>query len=72
MEFISNQAPYKLHQEIEMVEFKRKYHDFVFVDPIISDAEQYLITLQEYKNRMLQFVNGELSAVDIESVIRKK
>lgn len=72
MEFINNQTPYKLHQEIEMVEFKKTYHDFVFVDPVMSDMKQYLITLQEYKNKMLQYVNEELNSVDIDSILKKK
>jgi len=72
MEFINNQTPYKLHQEIEMVELKKTYHDFVFVDPVMSDMKKYLITLQEYKNKMLQHVNEEINAVDINCILKKK
>lgn len=72
MEFINNQTPYKLNQEIEMVEFKKTYHEFVFMDPDISSTKQYLISLQNYKNTLLQIANNELKAVNFNTVLYTK
>lgn len=47
-------------KEIEMKDFNKSYHDFVFIDYEISDPKKYLKLLQEYKQTFITSMNHEI------------